>query len=79
MNKKSRILNIQDNNMGNHKLNNGDGRIYNNFYNLNYSKRLGEKDNSNQNNNNQNKNIKTTYETQGYEYKGFKTFNFNNK
>jgi hypothetical protein len=27
--------------------------------------------------NNHNKNIKNSYETQGYEYKGFKTFNFN--
>ena len=76
----NRILFIQENNLINHKLNinNGDGRIYNNFYNINYSKRLEkDKDNSNQNLNNHNKNIKNSYETQGYEYKGFKTFNFN--
>ena len=76
----NRILSIQENNLINHKLNinNGDGRIYNNFYNINYSKRLEkEKDNSNQNMSNHNKNIKNSYETQGYEYKGFKTFNFN--
>ena len=65
------------------RINNGDGRIYNNFYNLNYSKRVGEKENSNKRstNQNQNKNIKNNYDAPGqssvgYEYKGFKTFNF---
>ena len=66
------------------RVNNGDGRIYNNFYNLNYSKRMGEKDNPNQNNSNtQSKNIKnidtSSQNSLAYEYKGFKTFNFNNK
>ena len=66
-------------------MNNGDGRIYNNFYNLNYSKKVPDKDNSNQNINDKSKNnIKSNYKNQiqnslGYEYKGFKAFNFNNK
>ena len=69
-------------NLRGNRINNGDGRIYNNnYYNLNYSKRVGDKDNSNQNINNQNKNIKnfetSTQNSLGYEYKGFKTFNFN--
>ena len=72
-------------NLRGNRLNNGDDRIYNNnnnnFYNLNYSKRTSDKDNSNQSLNTQNKNIKnyenTTQNTLGYEYKGFKTFNFN--
>ena len=77
-------LNNNKNLRGN-KINNGDGRIYNNFYNLNYVKKAGDKDNSNQNINEKNKNnIKAHYKNQvqnalGYEFKGFKTFNFNNK
>ena len=59
-------------NMKNNQINNGDGRIYNNFYNLNYTKKG---DNTNHQHN-QNKNAKNVYETQPYEYKGFKTFNF---
>ena len=74
--------NINMNLRGN-RTNNGDAKIYNNFYNLNYSKRVGgDKNNSNQNLNIQNKNIKNNYEnptpnSMAYEYKGFKTFNFN--
>ena len=74
--------NINMNLRGN-RTNNGDAKIYNNFYNLNYSKRVGgDKNNSNQNLNIQNKNIKNNYENPtpnsiAYEYKGFKTFNFN--
>ena len=74
---------INNKNLKVNRINNGDGRIYNNFYNLNYSKRVGEKENTNKKitNQNQNKNIKNNYDTPGqssvgYEYKGFKTFNF---
>ena len=76
-------LNINSNkNLKVNRINNGDGRIYNNIYNINYSKRLGDKDISNKKSGNPNKNIKNNYENQaqnslGYEYKGaFKTFNF---
>ena len=69
-------------NMRGNRINNGDNKMYNNFYNLNHSKKMGDKDNSNQNISNKVKNTKSTYENPiitslGYEYKGFKTFNFN--
>ena len=81
---KNYSMNNLNNNMNlrGNRINNGDGRIYN-FYNLNYSKKQGNNEsNSNLNISNQNKNIKNNYENPsqnslGYEYKGFKTFNFN--
>ena len=75
--------NVNNVNLRGNRTNNGDAKIYNNFYNLNYSKRMGgDKDNSSHNLNNQNKNSKNNFESPtpnsiGYEYKGFKTFNFN--
>ena len=81
--------NYSFNNLNNNKrsrgnrINNGDERIYNNFYNLNYVKKAGDKDNSNQNINEKNiNNIKSNYKNNvqnalRYEYKGFKKFNFN--
>ena len=81
-NKNYSMNNLNNNmNLRVNRINNGDGRIYN-FYNLNYSKKQGNNDNSNLNSTNQNKNIKNNYENPsqnsvGYEYKGFKTFNFN--
>ena len=80
---KNYSMNNLNNNMNlrGNRINNGDGRLYN-FYNLNYSKKQGNNDNSNLNTNNQNKNMKNNYENPsqnsfGYEYKNFKTFNFN--
>ena len=75
------LSNNNSKNLRGNRINNGDARM-NNLYNLNYSKRLGNKDNLNQNNSNHNKNIKNNFEAPsqnslGYEYKGFKTFNFN--
>ena len=75
--------NVNNANLRGNRTNNGDAKIYNNFYNLNYSKRMGgDKDNSSHNLNNQNKNSKNNFESPSpnsivYEYKGFKTFNFN--
>ena len=91
-NRGHRIISIQDNNfISNNKGSSGEGRIYNNnnnIYNMNYPKRIAlDKDNNtnntNKNMNNNSKNIRGDFNSHtqgpisgGYEYKGFKTFNF---
>ena len=78
--------------ISNNKGSSGEGRIYNNnnnnIYNMNYPKRIAlDKDNNtnntNKNMNNNSKNIRGDFNSHtqgpisgGYEYKGFKTFNF---
>ena len=79
-NKTYTCSNVNSKNMRGNRTNNGDNIIYNNFYNLNNSKKINDKDNSNQSMTSKSKGMKNNFEhpnlnSLGYEYKGLKTFN----
>ena len=81
-NRGNKLISLQDNNFIANKGSNEGRGINTNYYNVNYMKRIDKDNNINLNKNIlHNKNNKNEYgnKTQGslgYEYKGFKTFNF---
>ena len=74
-NKTYTCSNVNSKNMRGNRTSNGDNVIYNNFYNLNNSKKINDKDNSNQSMTSKSKGMKNNFEhpnlnSLGYEYKG---------